>query len=595
MKAQSFTHFLRLTAAAGLLSLSGVAWSAPVVDVLVLYVDAAQNTSAGRDIDARVGSYIAYSNQAFANSDVDMRFRLVGTEKVNLNYTYVTEANLAALRTNREVAQLRQKYGADLVTLINLRQPVSGGYVCGIGYVPPGDPNTGRLYSNASSAAFSLVGVDCGLSTFAHELGHNMSLGHSYVQSSQGGVWPWARGHGVQGLFSTIMAYPQSYGTRNQVQQFSNPNQAKCVGQACGVSQQHREGADAAVSLNRLGAQIEAYVPQIVTTDSGAGNPPALPPCNKDEPEGNLIANGDFNALTGWSSAFKLSRLVQAEVHAHCVDKLLLVDNRTQRYSDAYHDLGATLKVGTEYRFSGKFGIANASRDTVRFALRIEENGRVRYQYLQALSATSSELTAYNDHFRLDAGAQPDRVGLLIYGPQAGVNIVADEVALVALVDQAVEAPSAAPEDSAILHDRFEQSASGWASYGGSRTAFSSHAWEGSYSLLNQSRSYSYSGPIREVTGLFEAETAYEVTAGVYVSDRYRTSSSARIWVYYVDDQGEHWLPAANATVSTNVWQEVHGSFHISPVGEITQMRLLVGGPRAFVDLYLDDLKVSRQ
>lgn len=595
MKSRSTKKRLRLLALAGMLGISGFAQAAPVLDVLVLYIDAAQQTSSGRDMDARIGSYIAYSNQAFANSGVDARLRLVGSEKVNLNYTYVTEANLNALRTNSEVARLRQKYGADLVTLINLRQPMSGGYVCGVGYVPPGDANTGRLYSNASSAAFSLVGVDCGLSTFPHELGHNMSMGHSYAQGSVGGVWPWARGHGVQGLFSTIMAYPQSYGTRNQLQQFSNPQQVKCSGLACGVDQNHREGADAAASLNKLGAQIEAFMPKVVSTDTVADSEPVLPACKKDEPSNNLIANGEFNSLAGWSTLFNLSTLTRAEKRTNCVDSLLAVTNRTQLYSDAYYDLSGKLTVGRDYAFSAKLGVANASRDTVRVALRINENGSIRYQYLNSISVTSNELTAYSDSFRLDATTQPTNVGILLYGPQANTHILADEVALVEVASEAPAASSPAPENQTVLHERFEQAANGWSSYGSSRTSFSSHAFEGSYSLRNSSRDYSYSGPIREVTGLIDAGVTYGISASVYARDTSRSTSTARMWVYYVDDQGEHWLEVANAGMPSNTWQVVNGNFNISPIGEITQMRLLIGGPRPFVDLYVDDLTVIRQ
>lgn len=586
MKTRFYKRAIGLLATASLFSVACFAQAAPVVDVLVLYTDAAQNTHSGRDMDARIGSYIAYSNQAFANSGVDMRFRLVGSQKVDLDYTYVTEENLTALRTNSEVAKLRQQYGADLVTLLNLRQPMSGGYVCGIGYVPPGDGGTGRLSSYASSVAFSLVGVDCGLSTFTHELGHNMSLGHSYAQDSKGGVWAWGRGHGVQSLFSTLMAYPHYYGTRNQLQQFSNPNQRSCSGQSCGVPQGEREEADASANLNRLGAQIAAFMPEIVETDGVGENEPELPECEQDDVANNLIRNGSFNSLDGWQTIFNVSKLGQIAIKSQCVNQVLSVSNRTRLYGDAYYDLTGQLLAGKDYSLSAKFGIANADRDAVRVALRIQENGRTRYQYLSPISVTSHELTEYSEHFRLDAATQPDSVGLLFYGPQINTDMLVDDVVL---VEGLGEAPAIS---GPVLHDRFEKTAIGWSSYGGSNTVFSSNASEGSNSLRNYSRDYSHSGPIREATGIFAPNTRYNVSVSLFVQDESSASSTARVWIYYVDDQGGHWLQAVDTSISTNTWQKVDGNFSIDAIGAVTQVRLLVGGPRPFVDMYVDDLTV---
>ncbi|WP_347332963.1 carbohydrate binding domain-containing protein [Marinimicrobium locisalis] len=584
MRTTIFKKMAGALAAGSLLFGTAVAQADPVVDVLVLYLDEAQQTSAGRDIDARIGSYIAYSNQAFENSNVDMRLRLVGAEKVNLDYTYVTSENLGALRSNSAVARLRQEYGADLVTLLNLRQPMSGGYVCGIGYVPWGDANTGRLASNAGSAAFSLVGVDCGLSTFAHELGHNMSLGHSHVQNSGGGVWEWARGHGVQGLFSTVMAYPQSYGTRNQIQVFSNPDVAGCSGQPCGVDAGQPHGADASRNLDRLALQIADFMPSVTEVDEPD---PELEPCSKPGVEGNLITNGEFDSLQGWQALFNVSRLTQADQQTECVDNMLRITDRSQVYGDGYHDLGSKLEVGNEYQFTASFGVAGAERDTVRIALRIQEGSGIRYQYLDPVSVTATELTAYSTRFRLDATSTPDNVGLILYGPQVGVDIIADEVALVDVSEPAPE-----PVNQPVLSESFEREASGWSSFGGSQTAFSSHASEGDYSIRNYSRRYSYSGPMREATGLFDAGTTYSITASVYVNDGSASSANANVWIYYVDDQGAHWERVVSTTVTTNSWQSIEGEFAIVPEGDIRQMRLLVGGPRASADLYLDELRI---
>ena len=50
------------------------------VDVLVLYSSSAQASRNGADINARIASYIAYANQAYASSGVDMQLRLVAAQ-----------------------------------------------------------------------------------------------------------------------------------------------------------------------------------------------------------------------------------------------------------------------------------------------------------------------------------------------------------------------------------------------------------------------------------------------------------------------------------------------------------------------------------
>ena len=202
---------------------STVSLAANQVDVLVYYNDDAAGTSSGEDIDARIVSFVEHANQAYRNSDIDIQLRLVGTERIQ-GYRGVDGDVLGQFRSNSTVARQRREYGADLVALISTAQPTAGGYICGVGYQPGGAEGSGTFYSNASAYGYSMSGVNCGYNTFAHELGHNMSLGHSAAQNSFGSVFPWGRGHGVSGLFSTIMAYPQAYGTRNHLAQFASPD-----------------------------------------------------------------------------------------------------------------------------------------------------------------------------------------------------------------------------------------------------------------------------------------------------------------------------------------------------------------------------------
>ena len=79
-----------------------------------------------------------------------------------------------------------------------------------------------------SNPMYSITAVDCGATTFVHdvhELGHNQGLAHSLKQGdTSGGVYVDGMGHGVQNEFASIMASPHMFGSATQYDYFSNPN-----------------------------------------------------------------------------------------------------------------------------------------------------------------------------------------------------------------------------------------------------------------------------------------------------------------------------------------------------------------------------------
>ncbi len=211
---------------------------AATIDVMVLYTQPAANNVS--NIDTKINQYISHANRVYRNNAVDLTLNLVGAQSSAATSSDFepTENALNTLASSSGVANRRSTYDADMVVLLGTRDDIYErgqlvGYVCGIGYV--GQGSNGRLSSGMSDLMYSITAVDCGASTFIHELGHNMGLGHSVRQDSVGGVYRDGVGHGVDNNFSTIMAYPQAFGSATQLDYFSDPYWSGCNNQPCGV------------------------------------------------------------------------------------------------------------------------------------------------------------------------------------------------------------------------------------------------------------------------------------------------------------------------------------------------------------------------
>ena len=621
---------------------STVSLAANQVDVLVYYTDEAAGTSSGEDIDARIVSFVEHANQAYRNSDVDVQLRLVGTERIQGNYGGVDGNVLGRFRSDSAVARKRRELGADLVALISTPQRTSGGYVCGVGYQPGGNESNGRFYSNAAAYGYSMSGVNCGYNTFVHELGHNMSLGHSHAQNSFGAVFPWGRGHGVSGLFSTIMAYPQSYGTRNHLAQFASPDQNRCEGQPCGVDGSLSNGADAVTAVNRLAAQVADFMPTAVIDDgdpeeeepdnggdpgngdnpgdgdTGGGNDdggdngsgddggddggidPDLPLCDKPElADNNLISGPDFNDLSPWSSFNNAATLTTAGIAASCGrDNLLLVTDRSEYYGGPVQTIEGGLEAGALYRITAKVALAGTDgRDAVRASIELTDAEGTRYQNLPELSVTANELSEYDETFTVTSDGGIRQARLIFAGPAEGVDFVADEVRLVKVAD----APDEDDGDSGnegptlVLEEGFEQGGTGWSGFMGSWVFRTRTASEGNFGLASLFRMSTYSGPAMEATGLIEAGKTYTASLDILLSNRRLATDKAQLWAWYVDDQGAHWQQLGGGEMATNSWSSIQSQFSIQAAGAISQLRLHIMGADTSSRIVIDNVTLGLQ
>ena len=188
------------------------------IDVMVVYTPLAKRREGGRAaIEALIDLFVAETNQAYANSGVAHRIRLVLREEVDYAEDGNSFIDLDRLRNDSDgymdhVHELRDLYAADIVHIVVGRSV----NVCGVA-----STNRGESPAEDEASGFGLTVDYCGGLVFAHELGHNMGLDHDRYRSgvpAEGSHY----GYVNQRVFEadapesarwhTIMAYPDQCG-----------------------------------------------------------------------------------------------------------------------------------------------------------------------------------------------------------------------------------------------------------------------------------------------------------------------------------------------------------------------------------------------
>lgn len=243
---------------------SASAASTALVDVLLGYTNGF-STQLGGDSQAitRLVNMTDITNQAYVNSGVTMRVRLVGTLKVTYPDNtdngdalekltgYKSGTGGGPITPDPAFSALRAKrdeLGADLVSLVRaFRTPENNG--CGIAWLIGG----GSYAIETADAPFgySVVsdGTDlnegdnktyfCREETLAHELGHNMGQAHNTEDSSSTGTHPYSYGYreSTTGGFYTVMAYPKKDANQFAIRYFANPS-VQYSGRPTGIADQ---------------------------------------------------------------------------------------------------------------------------------------------------------------------------------------------------------------------------------------------------------------------------------------------------------------------------------------------------------------------
>jgi hypothetical protein len=216
----------------------------PVVDVMVGFTTGYAAYRGGPDVaTTAITNLVDNANSVVLNSGLQAGFRLVGTVEVAYPDTGDNGNVLGLLASGTKASApgslrfYRDQYGADLVSLVRRYDTSQNG--CGIAYIPQANYAT-----NGPDQAFSVIGdgsVDlgngytsyCGVTTLAHEMGHNLGAQHNRQTNSTGGLFTYSYGYRNDSAgFYDVM----SYGLDGQEAErlYSTPSRSICKGLPCG-------------------------------------------------------------------------------------------------------------------------------------------------------------------------------------------------------------------------------------------------------------------------------------------------------------------------------------------------------------------------
>ena len=314
------------------------------IDVMVVYTPLAKHREGGRAaIEALIELFVAETNQAYANSGVIHRIRLVLREEVD--YLETGNAGIDLARLSRafdeymnHIHELRDLYAADLVHIV-----VGVSDLCGRA--------SGHFNE---SQGFALTAHYCVDLTFAHELGHNFGLSHDryafsreYPEIELGSEANY--GYVNQRMFEpgapasarwrTIMAYPTQCvraGGCRRIPYFSNPDNT-FSGDPMGVPADHPSTgvdgpADAVGTLNKRREFTANFRPSSTSPTPRVGL--ALSQYWLSETGGHATVTATLHRLSRTDTIVTVS--------ASSVDAVALSSNRTLTIP-----AGQTVSVGT--------------------------------------------------------------------------------------------------------------------------------------------------------------------------------------------------------------------------------------------------------
>jgi hypothetical protein len=228
--------------------------SAPTVqDVLIFYTPAAASAYGQSTLLSMIQSAVQAGLQAYQNSGVYVTLNVVGILQSPMSESSSgMEATLNNFRSNATVRSLRDKYAADMVTLV-----MQDSSWCGWSNLSVSTSN-----GTTNTDAYSVVASRClSNQSLAHEIGHLQGVDHNRENAGTP-QYPYGYGYRkcVSNGFGDVMSYSCPTVSVPRIANFSNPS-VYYNGYATGISYEldPAHSAECARAMNNTATKVAGY------------------------------------------------------------------------------------------------------------------------------------------------------------------------------------------------------------------------------------------------------------------------------------------------------------------------------------------------
>ncbi|VVS93811.1 C1 family peptidase [Desulfoluna spongiiphila] len=149
------------------------------------------------------------------------------------------------------------------------------------------------------------------------------------------------------------------------------------------------------------------------------------------------------------------------------------------------------------------------------------------------------------------------------------------------------------PTNNLIINPGFEEgSLAPWANhFCGNNLISQEQAHNGSFSLLQANRETYYCSVQQDLTGKLKNGVTYQFSAWMRL--RNTSSDTAYMTLMIHDDNGYRYEYMNPATITNTGWTEVGGELKMELVGQVQELAVILYGPGAGVEFFLDDVTIK--